>query len=151
MLNDASRATVAFLSSEEGQTLVENMHALRVGADLYCLDNSPFYVYGVSFGDIVYAPISDGRPVFVKVVAHQGHSTYRLRLPVGRSHSDFAQHWLPLEQLGCSYEGSGVSSQRLYSIDVPPGSDVAAVYKILEEGERLGWWEFEEAHYYEVP
>ena len=139
--------TISFLSDSEGKILVENMHAVLVGEDLYCLDNSPFYVYGVSFGDIVYAPMNDGRPVFSKVKEHRGHSTYRVRLPVGKSHSDFAQHWQSLEQLGCTFEGSGVSAQRLYAIDVPPSSDVAAIYKILEDGEYAGWWKFEEAHF----
>ncbi|MFG6459071.1 DUF4265 domain-containing protein [Roseateles sp. BYS96W] len=147
MIAEAKQTMVSFLSNEAGQAVVENMHAVPVGEDLYCLDNSPFYVYGVSFGDVVHAPMSDGRPVFVGVMEHRGHSTYRVRLPAGSGHDDFAQHWSPLEQLGCSFEGSGVSTRRLYAIDVPPTSDVVAVYKVLEDGESAGWWEFEEAHY----
>lgn len=37
---------------------------------------------------------------------------------------------------------------RLYAIDISPGVDIARVYKIMEELENQGVWEFEEGHYF---
>ena len=149
MQTDQSNVTVTFPQNVNGQGFVENLHAVPLGHDLYCVDNSPFYIYGVSLADIVHAPINEGRPVFLKVIEHRGHSTYRVRLPTGQNHHDFTRHWKVLEQLGCSFEGSEASTRRLYSIDVPPDADILPVYKVLEDGEEAGWWAFEEVHYFD--
>ena len=145
--HNQERVKVAFRVNGGADLLMESLYALPVGVDMFCLDNSPFYAYGVSFADIVYAPISDGTATFLKVVEHRGHSTYRVRLPVGQDHKGFLDRWSELAALGCTFEGSGRSARRLYSIDIAPTVDLNSVYKVLSSGEANGWWEFEEAHY----
>ncbi|SOO33040.1 conserved hypothetical protein [Xanthomonas citri pv. fuscans] len=128
---------------------VERMNAIKMKIGSYKLDNSPFYFYGISFGDIFAAAEKNGGElVFNEVVARGGHSTYRVRIPNGEGHDFFMKHWGPLEDLGCSYEGSDVGSQRLYAIDVPPSADIFKVYELLEQGEKGEIWVFEEGHYF---
>ncbi|MFC3654564.1 DUF4265 domain-containing protein [Xanthomonas hyacinthi] len=138
-----------FPVSEGGEHLVERMHALARGDGNFVLDNSPFYAFGISCGDVFSAsPSEDGGLVFSEVVSRGGHSTYRVKLPAGRKHEDFLAHWLVLEKLGCTYEGSSANPERLYSIDVPAGADVFEIYRLLEEGEREKAWFFEEGYYF---
>lgn len=138
---------VAFPLDTDGEATVENMHAKGLLNGNFILDNIPFHAYGISCGDEFSATSESGRFVFKEVVRRGGSSTYRVRLPEGKTHDDFLKYWPPLAALGCSFEGSGLDQQRLYAIDVPAGSDVSAVYDILEQGEQDGHWEFEEGHY----
>jgi hypothetical protein len=117
---------------------------------VYRLLNSPFYVRGVSYLDIVRAaPRTDGGAglKFVGVIDRGGHSTYMILCPPNSS--DFPCYWRRLEALGCTYEGAGVErtglgDRELYSVDVPDTSDVYAVYATLDEGEKQGVWMFQE-------
>lgn len=126
---------------------VENMHAEPLPDGTFRLDNVPFHVRGISYDDEFTVMPEDGRLFFSIVARRGGHSTYRVRLPKGSSHSHFLERWASLETLGCTYEGSSLDGQRLYAIDVPPGADVHAIYALLEEGEDAGHWGFEEGHY----
>jgi hypothetical protein len=126
---------------------IENMHAEALPDGTFRLENSPFYFYGISLGDRFEAAAEDARLFFLRVIERSGHSTYRVKLPPDKVHSDFLELCGPLKALGCTNEGSGANEQRLYSIDIPPGADVHAVYRLLEEGEKAGHWVFEEAHY----
>lgn len=130
----------------DGETF-ENLHGVFVADERYALDNSPFYVYGVSLGDVVTVREWNGRLLFESVAERGGHSTYRVKLPLGADHEHFERYWPKLATLGCSYEGSSANERRLYSIDIPPGVDVGAAYAVLDEYERAGAWEFEEVHY----
>lgn len=143
------RVMVTFSTADGGEEIVERMHAIPRGDGRYVLDNSPFYVFGISYGDVFLADRMDGEMVFSGVESRGGHSTYRIRLPAGQNHEFFLRHWQQLEKLGCTYEGSSANPARLYSIDVPPGVDVFEVYRLLEEGEQQGTWVFEEAHYFD--
>jgi hypothetical protein len=147
MSSEADHVLVAFPVGSGGNGFIERLHAIPLGDDLYCLDNSPFYAYDVSFGDIVLAPRNDGDPIYLKTVTHRGHSTYRVRLPNGLDHNHFVANWKQLEALGCTFEGSSANPARLYAIDVPPQADMNAVYEVLEEAERNEIWTFEEGHY----
>lgn len=126
----------------------ENLHAKRIRDSVYILDNSPFYAYGVSYGDEVKANPVDGRNTFDSVMRRGGHSTYRVKLATGQSHNDFMRAFEKLEKLGCTFEGTGSGSRRLYTIDLVPEAKVEEVYRILEDGEEAGIWEFEEAHFF---
>jgi len=130
----------------------ETLWADPLGNDEYRLDNSPFYVRGVSNQDVVIAHEDDSdefhRLVFSRVARRGGHSTYRFILHHGKIDDARNQkYWTQLATLGCSYEGM---NGLLFSVDVPPGADVAQVYRILEEGENEDVWGFEEGHYFET-
>jgi uncharacterized protein DUF4265 len=126
---------------------IENMHAEPLSDDTFRLANSLFYFCGISFGDQFSVKVEDGRLFYSKVTARGVHSTYRVKLPPGKPHSHFLKFWTPLEALGCTFEGTGANERRLYAIDIPPGADVHAIYRLLQDGEEAGKWEFEEGHY----
>lgn len=142
-----SRVRVIFELNGEAGVSAETMHAVSSPDGLFMLDNSPFYAYGISFGDIFEAQQKEGALYFQEVIRRGGHSTYRVKLQVGAAHEDFMRAWDELQRLGCSFEGTGGNSRRLYAIDVPPEADVVAVYNYLQQQEDKGIWEFEEAHY----
>jgi len=125
----------------------ETVWATAKGPGLFMVSNIPFYVYGVSFGDVVSGRpaddgFGDGSFDFLAVQQHSGHSTYRVLLRTEASRAQFDLHWRGLDALGCGFESVG----RLYSIDVPPETDIHAAYQRLEAGERAGVWDFEEGY-----
>ncbi len=118
----------------------ETLWAEPVGGTRYRLRNSPFYAFGVSAEDIVFAKADSGVLRFHGVSIAAGHSTYRiLRADVGDA--TFERLWRPLAELGCSYEEG-----KVLAVDVPPNADIYQVYALLEAGEESGAWEFDEGH-----
>lgn len=144
-----ARVKVSFPISD-GQGAVENMYAQPLGDNRYILDNTPFYVFDISFCDEFFADHVDDEIVFSRVASRGGHSTYRIKIPEGKGHDYFLKHWGKLEQLGCTFEGSSVNRCRLYAVDIPPNVDVFKAYEVMEEYENQGVWEFEEGHYSEA-
>lgn len=138
---------------EADDVLVESLWATPVGPDLYRLENSPFYAYGVSWNDIVEARDihGDGRLEFVRVHAKSGHATFRLAsvFEDGSPRKDVPDAAVqPLLDLGCSYEGTHPG---YLSFDVPPDADWNAVIEYLctlDESEVI--WEHADPTYDEV-
>lgn len=122
---------------------VETLWAAPLGDGRYRLRNVPFLAYGFSEDDVVNAAESGGRLIVADVAQRSGHSTYRIFLLQPTDEAAFAHLWKPLADLGCSYERANT---RLIAVDVPPGTDVYAVYDALERGEQAKNWEFEEGH-----
>jgi Domain of unknown function (DUF4265) len=121
----------------------ESLWAERIGPNLYRLRNVPFFLHGVSEQDIVRAEETDGQLLASAIVDRGGHSTYRIFLPEQTSEEQFSRDWVPLHELGCTYERA---SRRLIAIDLPLHADVYAVYEALELGEKGRLWEFEDRH-----
>ena len=63
-----------------GQLGGESLWATSLGDDLYCIENVPFYAYGLNFLYVVHAtPDSDCTiPEIRKLVNSGGHRTYRV-------------------------------------------------------------------------
>lgn len=117
---------------------------------VYRLMNSPFFARGVSFRDVVRATRGhDGEELqFAGVLDRSGHSTYMILVPPDAR--SFEDYWSRLEALGCTYESAtwniSLGKRTLYSVDVPDTTDIYRVYAILEEGEKVGLWRFQEGH-----
>jgi hypothetical protein len=121
----------------------ETLWAERVDPRRFRLRNVPFFVFGVSVEDVVFARAAEGIFEFEGISIRSGHSTYRIITKETGSAESFGQKWQVLEQLGCTYEqGPGC----LKAVDVPPRANIYKVYELLEQGEREGVWEFEEGH-----
>jgi Domain of unknown function (DUF4265) len=126
----------------------ESMWAEPVGPKgVFVLKNSPFFTHDVCYLDIVRA--APGRHVrgldFAGLVLGSGHSTCRFltdRATVEAA--EFKALWAELERLGCTYEGGSVRQGQLYSVDVPPATDLAAVRAILQQGQDRKIWIYEE-------
>ena len=121
----------------------ETMWAEPLGHDRYRLENIPFYVYGISYGDTVVAKMTGGLLFFQNVSQNGGHSTYRIFLAQGITDNEFAKHWNALESLGCTYERA---TERLLAVDVPPEADIYKAYEALGQGLTAQAWDFEEGH-----
>ncbi|MEX0965758.1 MAG: DUF4265 domain-containing protein [Bacteroidia bacterium] len=122
----------------------ESVWAEKLGEkNTFKIRNVPFYIRGIGLDDVVATVKENELNIFHKVVKPSGHSTYRIFLLPEITNSEFIKFWSPLEILGCTYEKA---DERLYAIDVPPNTDIFAVYKQLEEGEDKKIWEFEEGH-----
>lgn len=113
---------------------VETLWAESVGPDLYRVDNCPFFQYGVSWNDVVMAPLGhDGRATFRRVHRKSGHRTVRVLTPTDRDKTELL---CEIHRMGCGYEGA---FSKLVAIDVPPNVDLGAVCECLTNE---GWqWE----------
>jgi Domain of unknown function (DUF4265) len=115
---------------------------------VFRLMNSPFYARGVSYLDIVRAvPAPDGYGIdYAGIVEKSGHSTIWLLVPSGPP-AGFNSCWLSLARLHCTYESSSEDTedgkQTLYSVDVPPETDIDAVLSIVEDGQANDVWIFQ--------
>lgn len=111
--------------------------------------NSPFYVTGVSFLDVVKASFIAGSYRvfnFEAVVERSGHSTYMILMVPEDPRNE--AYWDMLERMGCTYESSiedlSVGQRLLYSVDAPPSTEIDDVYEMLERGETDKVWTFQE-------
>ena len=124
---------------------VETLCAIPLGNDRYKLDSSPFYAYGVSWEDIIYAPHDkqEGLPMFQSVVEKSGKRTVRIffEAPVESGNSS-DQVLQGLVALGCSYEGA---NRRYIAVNIPPGVELQQVRSYLIE--RDAQWEHADPTY----
>ena len=135
-------AAVKVLLQQEDH--VETLWAERVGPDLYRLDNSPFWAYGVSWQDIVEAhPDTAGQLRMTRVVEKGGHRTVRVFLDASPEQSAEARALLNgVSALGTTHEGM---TARYIVIDIPPGVELMAVAAYLTS--RGVQWEHADPRY----
>lgn len=121
---------------------VETLWAEVLGDGRYCLANTPWYAYGISWQDVVEAsPDEDGQLQFTRVVSKGGNRTVRIR-----SSNAFARDWLEkLVALGVSFEGA---DRRLIGINVPAETELDVITSFLTaEGVE---WEHADPSYKEL-
>ena len=143
-----SRVKVEFRvdPNEQRGVKTESLWAESVGPRLFRILNSPFFLFGISADDVVEAEETEGALKFRRVASRGGHSTYRIFLQNGRTIKDraFQDYWEPISKLGATFENA---DDHFAAVDIPPGSDVAAIYSLLDRGEQDRIWAFEEVHY----
>lgn len=122
------------------------------GREGLLISNSPFYVRGISFLDTVRATPTehDGVYNFAKVLQRGGHSTVMILFKPDDAR--VASYWRQLEDMGCSYESSterlSIGVRKLYSVDIPPTTQLSKVYELLQRGESEGVWMFQDGYLY---
>jgi len=117
----------------------ETLWATPMGGDLYRLDNSPFFAYGVSWQDVVEAKKQEDDPFpdFCRCVTKSGNRTVRIVFEESRLSEPGAQSVLAqLVSIGCSYEGM---QPRLVSVNVPAEVDLDHVARFLTSQSGLQW------------
>ena len=129
---------------DRGIRAAESIWALPEGADLYRLRNSPWCVCGVSYDDLVHAPIVDGRPTVERVVEHGGHFTLHATVDDVAAVSLISAR---LRELGCGVEtdARGTGRTKLMAIDVPSESALTPVRKYLDAELTAGRLDYEES------
>jgi hypothetical protein len=132
----------------DGSAQVETLWAVDLGNNEYQLDNSPFYVYSVSWQDVVDAPYNEdeGFPTFVRVVRKSGNRTVRVILEEPAAPGNRAEEVLKgLLALGCDYEGA---NRTYISVNIPPHVELGAVREYLVE--QAVQWEHADPTYDEL-
>jgi hypothetical protein len=116
----------------------ETLWARPVDTNLYQLDNSPFFSYGVSWQEVVEARLAVDQVLeYVRCVKKSGNRTVRVIFQDCRSTDpDAAEVLTGLRTLGCSYEGM---QPRMVSVNVPPKVDLATVAGFLQQRSGLQW------------
>jgi hypothetical protein len=122
---------------------VETPWAVSLGGNLYRIDNTPFFAYRISNGDVVEAlPEADGFLFFKRVVRKSGHRTVRVMLPESADVEPGPTLLADIKRLGCTFEGA---FNKLICIDVPPDASLDAVAEHLTE---MGLeWEYADPTY----
>lgn len=124
--------------------LTESLWGKFFSENTYTIDNIPFFTNDVSCGDVVKV-IDDGKQyIFDSVIKRNGHSTYRVVIKKNAPDSNVLDLLNNLKSLGCHYE-KGLNG--MYTIDIEKDVDVKKVYEILESGEKINYWDFEEGNF----
>jgi len=125
----------------------ETLWATQVDTSLYQIDNSPFFMYGVSWQDVVEArPADDGFLEYVRCVKKSGNRTVRVIFQHDSTADPGAQEVLTgLQDLGCTYEGH---QPKMVSVNVPPAVELAGVASFLTQHDLR--WEYADPTYEEV-
>jgi len=146
MTNTEGMTKVRLRGSRAGD--VETLWAIPVDANLYRLDNSPFFAYGVSWQDVIEArPGEDQFLEYVRCVTKSGNRTVRVIFQDYQNDDQPAREILrELRNLGCSYEGM---HPRMISINLPAKVDLDEVTSFLSEQSGLQW-EYADPTYDEV-
>ena len=120
----------------------ESMWALPLGDDLYEIRNTPFYAYGINWGDIVRADSKDPelKPEVREVVAPSGNKTLRVFLNKELSQTDQDAMLSSLQYLDLSWKRA---DDHYVAIDIHPEADYQAVCDKLMELEHEGMLEYE--------
>ncbi len=118
----------------------EYLWAEPLNNDRYRIDNIPFFVKGISAGDVVHGRQESDGLMFDGLIVSGGHSTIRVvffddaRKGVVRAN---------LQQLGCESEVSHLSN--LIAVDVPPAAKYRGVIEYLQAQSSAGILDYEEA------
>jgi hypothetical protein len=106
----------------------EFVHAIKVGENIYEIDNIPFFIYGVNLRDLVSVAEQGDVLHYDYLYKPSGHLTYRLFF---ENKNQVASVRETLRNMGCNSEGSHMPS--LVAVDVPPTVDKTLVYQYLSE------------------
>ena len=124
---------------EDGKVDLESVWAMPVD-DGYRIDNIPFYAKGVSLNDIIEASLDQGGMLrFDRLLLASGHSTVRLWFA---DEGDVQTVREMLRQMGCASE---LDLPRLVAVDIPPSVSYEGIRGFLDDQERRGVFEYEEA------
>ena len=117
----------------------ESLWASDEGEGLYRVDNIPFYVYGISSGDLISAKDDDGELIFTKLVQPSSNTVFRLYVSDAAAMQTIRDRF---QALGCESELSNLP--KLVAVEVPGNVSFAPVAAFLEQGEESGQWKYDE-------
>ena len=118
----------------------ESLWALPSENSNYEIDNIPFFVQGISCGDLVEADKVNDELWFRSVVKKSSNSTLRIICFDITKVAEVRKH---LSSLGCSSELSHIEG--LFAVDVPESCDYSTIQKYLDQKEQEDILEYEEA------
>lgn len=121
----------------------EILWARELSPDEYEIDNIPFYVRGISSGDIISAIHEDGELVYERLITPSDNSTLRVIIMNKNKkeeiESNLRKYFI---EWGCEIEGNRPG---MFAIEVPASVKLEPIIEYLAEGEEEGVWGYEEA------
>lgn len=122
----------------------EGVWAVPVTSDTVRLENSPWFVRGVANGDLVRVRRGeDGQLWADERLEWSGYCLIRIipfrKGPLAGSRQRVLDVFAPL-----GVTGEGVEQFGMVALDVPSDVDLAAVKRLLHDGVRDGWWDYDE-------
>ncbi len=118
----------------------ESLWAFETQKGIYCIDNIPFFIRGISSGDIISVIIKNNELFFKQVEKFSDHSVIRV---IVFKETETENLRKKLNDVGCESEKSHLEG--LIAVDVPPQVSYQKVISFLQKGEDAGKWEYEEA------
>lgn len=120
----------------------ESMWAKPLGNDLFEIRNTPFYAYGLNWGDIVRAVSAEPelKPEVIEVVNPSGNKTIRIYFDEKIDRKLQKSYLESLIQFKLSYERANDS---LVALDIEPDADYDTICEKLLELEQGGILEYE--------
>ena len=118
----------------------ESLWAIETEKGFYRIDNIPFFVRGISPGDIVSVKKKNGELLFKEVTTFSAHSVLRV-IVFDENRIEGLEN--SMVSMGCDFEGSHIEG--LIAFNIPPHVDFDKVTSYLKKGEDEGSWEYEEA------
>ncbi|WP_213937205.1 DUF4265 domain-containing protein [Pseudomonas sp. dw_612] len=115
----------------------ESIWGVFKGEQTYEIDNTPYYVYGVSKGDWVLARPDGEELIAARVVKQGGHSTIRV---FASNSNDKSKIIARLQLFGASCSSNQELS--LFSVDIPAGCDFSEIDSYLAsiaDGENIAY------------
>jgi hypothetical protein len=117
----------------------ESLWAKEIKPGLFEIDNTPFFIKGISPYDIITTQIIEDEHYFEELVSTSGHSVIRV---VFFDESAFDLLGKKLKELHCSVEVMNIN--KFITISIPPTTALNQVLLLLEKGENEELWEYEE-------
>ncbi len=117
----------------------ETLWASEEGEGLYRVDNIPFYVYGISSGDLISAEKEGEELMFKKLVRPSSNTVFRLYVSDAAAMQAIRDSF---RELGCESELSHLP--KLVAVECPGNVSFAPVAAFLEQGEESGQWKYDE-------
>lgn len=118
----------------------ESLWATRMPDGMYRIDNIPFFIRGISPGDVITVIKDDRQVFFDRLVVPSANSVLRV---IVYNADEVSVVRDSLRDLGCESELSHVP--QLISIEIPAEVDFDVITNFLEAGETRNAWEYETA------
>lgn len=143
-MRDLSNFEQILFPRPDGET--EAIWAEKMHGNRYRLANSPFFVYGLSWRDVVETRPVNGAREYVGIVEKSGHKTVRIRFEEPVFQSRAVRRLLrALEEEGCNWDNL---DGRYVAVNIPPVVDLSDVCTLLDE--RGLTWEHADPTYEEL-
>lgn len=137
MVNNKNKVLFVYQEDEEYKT--ESLWAIKKG-DFYEMDNIPFFINNIAYGDLVSVEIDDNELYFDSLIKESGNSTIQLVIFTDLNQNEIG---LKFEKMNCSWEGSHLPNY--ISINIPKNENYVNIKSFLDEGLDKGLWDYKEA------
>jgi hypothetical protein len=144
--NDRVRVEFQLDHDDDGwpPATTERLWAVPLGEGLVRIDNIPWFVRNIAFGDIVQTRTDpDGGLWAAERIQWSGHCTIRV-VPFDDGALAGSRQAVLAALAPLGVEGEGIERFGLVALDVPPAVDLGAVKRLLGRGAKDGWWDYEE-------